>query len=157
MVDIKKREIGAPRMSWEDPVPPPAASGPNGFWLVFDKIVEPGEQADISVTPEIYMKLHRLSVAPEIAPLFRVISMKMANCAFGIGGSDGSDGASGTLFPPIPNHLTPAERAEYQDLLAIDYPKLTPSNSVRLTVKNISPKRQRFNAVFWGAYWPDAP
>lgn len=130
---------------WEEL--PSSIQVPRGLlWLAFSQVVEPQAIADICVDPMVGFQGKRLSVAPEIGSSFMIHEIRIGNCSHSI--SD--QGALGSLFPPLPNRLSPKDREDYESLLTMNLSAASPGQMVMLRVQNISAKPQCFDAVLWG-------
>lgn len=117
------------------------------WWLVFSRDVLPGETCNILASSQIPFRGYRLAVDPIIAPHFRILDLKVGRNSYSI---NGHEGVAATLFPPIPNKLSPEERLDYEELLKIKLDAAQIGQTLGVNVVNHSTELHRFSAILWG-------
>ncbi len=117
------------------------------WWLVFSREVKPGETSLIMASSQLPFKGYRLAVDPTIAPNFRILDLRVGRNSYCI---NGHEGAAATLFPPLPDKLTPQEREDYEELLKMRLDTADIGMTVGLNVVNHSRLAIQFSAILWG-------
>jgi len=117
------------------------------WWLVFSREVLAGETANIIASSQIPFRGYRLSVDPVVAPSFRILDLKVGRNSYSI---NGHEGVAATLFPPIPNKLSPEERLDYEELLKMKLDAAQVGQTLGLRVVNHSHEARHFSAILWG-------
>lgn len=129
------------------PDPSRAAAKSLPWWLVFSRRVGPGEQCNILASSQLPFRGYRLAVDPEIAPFFRILDLKVGRNSYSI---NNHEGVAATLFPPIPNKLSPEEREDYEELLKMKLDVAQIGHTLGVLVVNHSASPRQFSAILWG-------
>lgn len=127
-----------------DPERPQAKVLP--WWIVFSRGVFGGETITILASSQLEVRGYRLSVDPVIAPHFQIRDIRVGKNSYCI---NGHDGVAATLFPPIPDNLSPEERLDYEELLKIHLDAAQIGQTLGLTVTNRSRQKHHFSAILW--------
>ncbi len=142
------------RVSGPEPLPPFEKEGPLArpskvlpWWLVFARLIPGNAKEVILGSAMVPFRGYRLSVDPEVAPSFRILDIRVGRNSYSI---NGHEGAAATLFPPLPNKLTPEERRDYEELLKIKLDAAQVSQNVSLQVHNHTSKPAFFSGILWG-------
>ncbi len=149
-----------------EPLPPPGYEEVNvrdpkrtkatalPWWLVFSRMVKAGEQDTIMASSQLPFRGYRLSVDPVIASHFRILNLTVGRNGYSI---NGHEGVAATLFPPLPNKLSPEEREDYEELLKIKLDAAQISQTIGVRVVNHSTQHHHFSAILWGYGVGDEP
>lgn len=136
---------GYEEVNHPDPSHPRAKVLP--WWLVFSREVPAGSDCNIMASSQLPFRGYRLSIDPQIAPSFLVLNLTVGKNSYSI---NGHEGVAATLFPPIPNKLSPEERADYEELLKMNLDAAQIGQTVGLRVKNVSSRPLFFSGILWG-------
>jgi hypothetical protein len=145
-IEIERVKILPETPSFEK-VPAKLSEGPGLYWLVFSMTVPAHKVASISSYPQLPFRGKRFAVNPTIAPHFEILEFKVGVYSQRI---NEDHGCPATLFPPLPHTLSPEEREDYEDLLAMRMDAASVGQPIAVTVRNTSPHTQVFSAVLWG-------